>query len=405
MQELGVNKPKCLFVSNVLLTDINGAANSLRTFLQHQTFLDIDLILPLFIFNIYKWPKIIRQNQRILPQSVTSVSFFLLPWSRCFEGSQTSRKAITAYALSNVFANFLVPILKLRLKRPSYRFVYLNSLSLNRLISSQYKILLHVREVLDAQSSSLPKVVERLQNAAGQIFIDSRTRDVFQMHINSRPQTVAAIINNPFDMHKARRMRQKNQKMQIASRLHRPNETIFTFIGAIDKIKGVDFIIEAFLKAKPRQAKLYIVGSGNSRFFNSCKALAARSRTVVFFDRLQPDAIMEIYAASDYVLRGDPDFRIGRTIFEALYTGCRVILPNDRPKLTLVPELSPFKRQILFYKPRDVDSLGEVINRAVKFVEMGGNSDPSGNIRTHCQQVETLVKKLLSSQRSRPSPV
>ena len=393
-----MNKPKCVFISNVLLTDINGAANSLRTFLQHQSFLDIELILPLFIFNIYKWPQIIRQNKRILPPSIGKVAFWLLPWSRCFEGSQTSRKAVAAYSVSNIFAYLLVPILKRYLNRSSYRFVYLNSLTLNHLVSRKYKTLVHVREVLDAQASSFPKAVERLHKTSGQIFIDIRTRDVFQKHISYRPQAVSAIVNNPFDMRAARRLRKKSRELQIASQVYRPNETVFTFIGAIDKIKGVDFVIKAFVKANPRQAKLYVVGSGNARFLNSCKALAAHNQSVIFFGRLQPDAITEIYAASDYVLRGDPDFRIGRTIFEALYTGCRVILPNDHPHRSLIPELSPFKHQILFYKPRDVDSLGKIFGQATKSVETDRIAGPSSNIDMHCQEVQTLVKNLLDTQ-------
>ncbi len=214
-----MNKIKCLFVSNVLLTDINGAAISLRTFLQHQNFLDIDLVLPLFIFDIYKWPKLIHQNLRILPPSINKIYFFLLPWSRCFEGSQTSRKAVAAYSLSNIIAYFFRPILKLFLRRPKYEFIYLNSVALNSLTSTQYKTLLHVREVLNDHSYLLPKTIDNLRKAAGLIFIDNRTRYAFKKHIKNHPQPVDCIINNPFEMSISRHLHQKKRHFIDASSL------------------------------------------------------------------------------------------------------------------------------------------------------------------------------------------
>ena len=393
-----MNKMKCLFVSNVSLADMNGAATSLRTFLQHQDFLNIDLVLPLFIFNIFKWPKLIHQNLRILPTTINKVYFFFLPWSRCFEGSQTSRKAVAAYTLSNFIAYFFRPILKLLLKQPKYKFIYLNSVTLNSLVSTQYKTLLHVREVLDDHSPLLLKTLDNLRKAEGLIFIDKRTRYAFRRHIKSNPHPAECIINNPFDMSAARHLRQKKLRFITTSSLHHQSETIFSFIGAVDKIKGVDFIIRAFLKAKPLRAKLFIIGSGNIHYFNYCKSLAANTQSVVFFGRLKPTAMTEIYATSDYILRGDPDFRIGRTIFEALYTGCKVIVPKEYSDDVIEPELVKFSNQVFFYKPRDLDSLGKVIKEASEKMGKSSYNGPTGNISEHCQSIKTFITNLLMDQ-------
>jgi glycosyltransferase involved in cell wall biosynthesis len=390
-----MNKIKCLFVSHALLTNIYGGATSLRTFLQYQDFLDIDLILPLFIFNIFHWPKLIRQNLSIIPPSINKVYFFPLPWSRCYEGSQISRKAVAAYTLHDKIAYFFRPIIKLFLKQPKYKFIYLNSVVLNSLTSARYKTLVHVREVLNDQSPLLPQAIDNLRKAAGLIFIDKRTYDAFKKHNKNLSHPVECVINNPFEMRAVKHLRQKQRVFKNSESLQHPNETIFSIIGSIDKIKGIDFVIKAFIKAKPKRAKLFIIGSGNITYMNYCKSIAANTKSIVFFGELQPNEMMELYAKSDYVLRGDPDFRIGRTVYEAIYAGCKVILPRDNFDDMLDPELSKFSDLILFYKPRDSDSLEEVLKEAAENVEKSSYHGPTGNISEHCQAIKTFIMQLL----------
>jgi glycosyltransferase involved in cell wall biosynthesis len=391
-----MNKVKCLFVSHALLTNIYGGATSLRTFLHHQNFLDIDLVLPLFIFNILKWPKLIRQNSNILPASIDRVFFFPLPWSRCFEGSQTSRKAVAAYTLSNLIAYLFRPILKSFLKQPKYKFIYLNSLALNSLISDQYKTIIHVREVLSDQSPCLPKTIDNLRKASGLIFIDKRTHYAYKKHTTDYPHTAESIINNPFDMSKARYLRQRKIQLSETSLLHHQDKIIFSYIGSIHKMKGVDFIIKAFIKAKPKRAKLYIIGSGNIRYFNYCKSLAANTESINFLGELQPNAMMELYAKSDFVLRGDPDFRIGRTVYEALYAGCKAILPKDNLDDMMGTEFSMFSNRVLFYKSRDADSFGEVLTEAAEKIDKNDYNGPTNNISEHCRNIKDFVTQILT---------
>ena len=391
-----MKKIKCIFISHALLTNNTGAATSLRTFLKYQSFLDIDLVLPLFIFNLFRWPKLIRQNLRSLPPSVNKVYFFPLPWSRCFEGSQTSPKAVAAYALSNIVAYIFRPILKFLLKQPTYKFIYLNSVALHSLTSAHYKTIVHVREVLKKPSDIRANAIDNLKKAAGLIFIDKRTHDAFSNHIKNDVHPSDCIINNPFDMTKARRLREKKIPFKYTSHYRCENEKIFSYVGSIEKIKGVDFIIKTFLHVKPMQAKLLIIGSGTARYFNYCKTLAADSQSIVFLGELGPDAILEIYAQSDYVLRGDPDFRIGRTIYEGLYAGCRVILPKSPADNRIDADLSPFSGQVLFYKPRDINSLGEIFQEAAATKQENNYNGPSGNIGAHCREIKNFLEKILA---------
>ena len=391
-----MNKIKCLLISHVLLTGIYGGATSLKTFLKYQNFLDIDLILPLFIFNIFRWPKLIRQNLRALPASINNVYFLPLPWSRCYEGSQTSAKAIAAYTLNNIIAYFFLPILKVILKQKKYRFIYLNSLALNNLISAQYKTLVHVREVLSAHSPLLTKTITNLKKATGLIFIDKRTHDAFRRYSMTSLRPAECIINNPFDMSKALYLRRNKHQLINPAISHRRNETIFSYIGSISKIKGIEFIIKTFIKAKPERAKLFIIGSDNNSYFNYCKLIASDTQSIKFLGELQYDAMMEIYAASDYILRGDPDFRIGRTIYEALYAGCNVILPEYSLEDMMDQDLSHFDNQLIFYKPRDSKSLVEALKNAADKIKESHYIGPTGNISEHCQNIKSFIVKLLN---------
>ena len=71
--------------------------------------------------------------------------------------------------------------------------------------------------------------------------------------------------------------------------------------------------------------------------------------------------INRIYALSDYIIRGEIDFRIGRTIFEALYADCDVILPSSDKEIEREKDLRVLRDKVHIYTPRDRKSLTTVI--------------------------------------------
>ena len=66
---------------------------------------------------------------------------------------------------------------------------------------------------------------------------------------------------------------------------------------------------------------------------------------------------------SDYIIRGEGEFRIGRTILEALYSDCMVIAPSRNDKAFIIyRELDKFHDRNLFYSPRNESSLIHVLS-------------------------------------------
>jgi len=385
-------------VSHVPLGSIfgGGAGNSLLTFLQHQDFLEIDLILPLFIGHVLKWPEIIVQARNQKPSSVRKIFFLPLPFDLCFEGAPSSYRAINAYFVNKLIAYIFLPVMKKLLQNKNYRFVYLNSLVLHDLIrSSEKKCVLHIREVVDYKYARYPKVIKNLEQAAGLIFIDYRTYKAYDKDSAKAPLPCHRIINNPFDMHLARKWHKEKRKIIAELNLTPVSEKIFVYIGNIHPIKGVDFIIKAFVYAAPPNSKLIIVGTGNNQYLEFCSSLS-KKENVIFMGMLKFANMQKIYAMADYVLRGDPDFRIGRTTFEALYAGGSVIIPGCEEDLKNEPDLLPFRSRIFFYNPQDIDSLSKVINEASLLdINIKSQEMPSGNIDKHCEEMKNFIQTCL----------
>ena len=160
-----------------------------------------------------------------------------------------------------------------------------------------------------------------------------------------------AIIKNPFGMTFARQWRKNRQAIFEEFGLGDPADKLFAYIGMLHPIKGTDLIIKAFSEAKFKKAKLLIVGAGNPLYAKHYRSLANdNGDTIVFLGRMEFQEVIKIYAVSDFVVRGDPDFRIGRTIYEALYAGCNLIIPGNINDLDLETGLQPFASRIFFYE-------------------------------------------------------
>lgn len=160
------------------------------------------------------------------------------------------------------------------------------------------------------------------------------------------------VLNNPF-----------NQKLVLDVNLeetkHKYNlkeETIFLFVtDQLLPVKGLDFIVNAFIKSGCKNARLLVAGS-------TCPSKYKKYKNIQFLGKVMD--MEEIYAISDYVLRGEPYFAIGRTVYEGLYSGCNIIIPGnsvlDKNKIF---EQQKFSDNIIFYEPRNLNELSEIIRK------------------------------------------
>ena len=69
-----------------------------------------------------------------------------------------------------------------------------------------------------------------------------------------------------------------------------------------------------------------------------------------------------IYAISDFIIRGEECFGVGRTVYEGLYSGCNVIIQGERQiDLFKISGYDKFKKKIFFYEPRNPEILRKTV--------------------------------------------
>ena len=74
--------------------------------------------------------------------------------------------------------------------------------------------------------------------------------------------------------------------------------------------------------------------------------------------------ITATYRVLDYVVRCDPAVGLGRTVYEALYSGCGVILQNDGSlQRTLPNTTTEMEGKVFFYEIGSTDSLIDAFRR------------------------------------------
>lgn len=349
----GNRRLKALFVTHDY--GMYGASKSLQLLLKNNNQMDVTLAVPLKeILTLKKKEKIANK----FGITVKDIKQFFLPWDNCDELRKTDFIHGNEKKIRNLLWKITQNIFYSEIERHNYDFIHLNSLVLNRMINRRYPFIIHIRDYLEDDPAI---VVEHLKKAKGVIFID----DSVEMPFEGRTIPNKLTLYNPVDMSGVRKL--------INSNLDHGNEVIVSIIGRIEVAKGVDFIIKAFNRANCENMRLLIVGNGAPvSFVNYCKRLARSNKRIVFWGK--EDNIDKIYALSDYVIRGEIDYRMGRSILEALYSDCDVILSSSDGKIAgRNVELAKFKNKVHCYSPRNIVSLKTLFKSLDKRKVVKGN--------------------------------
>jgi hypothetical protein len=232
-----------------------------------------------------------------------------------------------------------------------YDFVHLNSLVLHPLVSGSHRFILHMRDVYDGGNL---EAVRNVRRAAGVVFIDEATRAPFR----DVPLLRSIVLNNPFDMTGVAAYRDYRPPLPD---LDPSRHTVFSVIGVASEAKGTGFIVRAFLKHRDVRSRLIIVGGRERAELDDCRRVASEDRRVIFWG--EEREIDKVYAVTDYVLRGEAFPCIGRTVYEGLYAGCRVIAPGDPDAPPPLFEAHTFRDAVHFYRPRDEQALLALFDR------------------------------------------
>lgn len=132
------------------------------------------------------------------------------------------------------------------------------------------------------------RIVDRI------ICLSHFAEEVLQDYYEIQPEKIVFIPNGLPDLYK-----EKN-KETLRKQYHIPlEEKIVLFVGRLDEIKGVNYLIEAFksvIKEIP-QAHLYVVGDGHFKnYISICNPIWNK---ITFCGKLSPTQVFEFYQLSD----------------------------------------------------------------------------------------------------------
>lgn len=326
---------KALFITHSI--DNYGASRSLQLLLNNYKDVQVDLLVGARLTlksNLYN-------VRNVFGSHISRIFWCFLPLDYCYDAPPLSPAAIL---LKNLLWRINARRVYSIIKNGNYDYIYLNSLGLHPMINNNYPFLIHVREILKSNAN---KAADSLSKAQGVIFIDEATKKPFKDIVMKNN----IVLNNPFDM----TVINQNFQARLKRDIDYKNKVIFSILAEHQPVKGTDFVIESFVDVPNDNALLLIVGKIRRGYSEICVKAAGQDKRVIFYGE-EPD-IINIYAISDYIIRGEAYNCIGRTIFEGLYSGCHVIVPGEKEDKKNFFEYERFKDCINFYAPRDRENL------------------------------------------------
>lgn len=369
---------KVLFIDNHV--GFYGAQKSLLSFLENEKDWDKTIIYPKPIL-FQKFPEFETLKIKLENQGVKVFQFYL-PLYKKYKGAPETLR----FAIANLVRNFLWKVFQWRLKRfiakEKFDMIHLNSLTLFEIADETSNFFMHVRELLQ-ENSDKNRFVENFKKLKGVVFIDEATKNQF----DNISRLNYIILENPIDMTGVKEYAKKREELKSRYGIKNQKSIIISIIGKIREFKGVDRVIKAFNKfAKDSDAYLLVVGSGDKWYVDECKAIA-ESEKILFLGE-EPE-IEKIYAISDIIVRGEPEFCLGRTVYEGLYAGCLAIQPGSKEDIDKHTELKKFENRIFLYRPGNEDDLLNALRRAREFLSSRSETD-----RFYFSNAETYAKRL-----------
>ena len=157
---------------------------------------------------------------------------------------------------------------------------------------------------------------------------------------------------------------------------------VFCLVGQIAKIKGVDYVVKEFISFNcPESCLLVIGGVTDYNYFKKIKSLASQYDNIFFTGDVSN--ISEYYSLSNYNIRGDEHFCIGRTTIESAIQGLINILPLRENEIPLYESDSIsdlIKKNTLYYNARQDNSLKQVLQNCINSnydTKLEGFNNPS----------------------------
>lgn len=327
-----------------------------------------------------------RELREMFGSHLRNIYVVWLPRYRCHVYDRLSLYSECAQIVNNVMAFLHAPGRKRIIRKGGYDYVHLNSVVLYPMVDSSARYVMHMREFLNERYRRIGNVVRALQQVRGVIYIDKKTRVITEkIVVNAN----SILLNNPFDMTWV-------QDVDYGESLKRyglsPQNVVFAMLGQICDFKGSRRVIEAFMRHRNENSRLLIAGNDEHAYARECREMARDDKRILFCGELKDTG--SIYRVSDYIIRGEADFGIGRTIYEGLFSGAGVIVPGRPENLLDMPESDSFREDIYLCDVENGQDLTEVIDECARHKRTGRQF--LSNIGEYMTKYNAFIDRILA---------
>lgn len=359
---------------------IYGASRSVGNLIRNLD-ADVDIIFPL---KIKKEGRITQdQIKKYYGDRIKKVWYLPQPARLSIMPFRFSMQHHIKSAVKDVLYLLAKPKYRKIYRQGNYDFIHLNSITLYPMLDKKWPMFLHVRELARRMGKlANAAFAKRIEQAHGIIYIDPSTQAACP-----KCRIPQIVLVNPFDQIQVGLVPPEKARERFAL-TH--SETVYAIIGNIIPAKGVDFVIRAFKKADLQHAVLLIVGrdTNHDGYEEQAMVLADGDRRIRFTGEVEE--IEWVYRVTDYVVRGDPNIGLGRTVFEGLYSGCGVILPCDERQDMPIPDITAeMRKRIKLYLVQNEESLVRVF-RDTQNQRFGQRSYES-NVESYVKRFQEFI--------------
>ena len=315
---------KILFLSHVPFNSNYGAATSTRQHLEILWGANVDITL-------YQQTGLRRHNYTRHKGAEIKPLIANLDWLHDYNSGTDPNNGTLRYFISRsikrAFEPFYLKKLRNFITSKNINILHLNSpvlcgISYRTLRKTpkdaRPRIILHVRDVIK-QNLSINELLY-FSIVDDFVCIDNTTLKAVEKNLSLEIHQKAHLQGNPF-------LRDINNVVKTFSKKIPVQKNILNIaiVGALIKDKGVLDLCK-FVLESAKNIRLFIVGDGELR--EEVQDLAqGSSGKILYLGEAEDLYHTDFYELIDILFRADVTFRIGRTVFEALYCGCNVAMP------------------------------------------------------------------------------
>lgn len=372
-----------------------GAARSLHgsiTSLIGNGYLGFDDVVLIYDRSLSKKPPPLRES--FLFREFEKGIQWVLPVSGLYEGGRVDKlSALKTVIKLGVFALLWHVRYKRRLKKSGVQRIHLNSLTLwpmLLILPRHAKIVMHIREILDERSCPWMSRIAKhliLTRCHRIIAIDKLTAAPF---LGTSAQV--DILQNPFDMSRARALRRGCMGGICRKYGLDPEKRHIALIGKVYEVKGPKLFLALAGRCRDaEELEFLLVGSPADDCGRAVVAQTAGELNLRYVGEVQD--IEEIFAVTDILVRCERFLPLGRTVWEAYYSGAAVVLPA-RPEDDLTEISDMIDHGLYTYEAGNLDEF----ERRIRALARGRTAPSEASVSTNGDSFAKRFWELLTGE-------